>query len=441
MTSSQDYNEFITPPQGPKPGPSTSKTENKRADDDSSDDDDGALNTSSSSHDTSTSSDVKDDATDGSKQSKDKAAVKASSEKSDASKKSSKDAPTAVSDLKPDLGEGTHGGDGEREAEAAVASAGTLTADDIPRRERSPSQASTTSSSSASTLQIPESMKKKYQKDKKTKDKKKKQVIPRPKKSNKKKHPPGHVPRPRGRPPKNKTGIAAVAKQAANIVKKRGRKRGRPPGVLKAKQQLKDKVNAQCPTVLAAKALAAKSNGHTPSEPQKRQSPDLPSESADVAPSSPKRRKESPEAEGAIQESTSPQEAPPVLEAVVENGQPDVIPNCSSPLENGSPPVTPSAAPVTNNTSPPGPPAPSLPKDLLEPEKCTEEDSRAFWTPPPESKAALDKVMITDVTSNMLTITVRESTTDTGFFKSCAPLSVNNDDVTASPAKIEANTT
>jgi len=46
-----------------------------------------------------------------------------------------------------------------------------------------------------------------------------------------------------------------------------------------------------------------------------------------------------------------------------------------------------------------------------------EEELRAFWRPPADTKPLLDTVFITDVTSNMLTITIRESTTDKGFFK------------------------
>lgn len=42
---------------------------------------------------------------------------------------------------------------------------------------------------------------------------------------------------------------------------------------------------------------------------------------------------------------------------------------------------------------------------------------RAYWKPPNESKPLLDQVLITDVTSDDVTITVRESTTDSGFFK------------------------
>lgn len=42
---------------------------------------------------------------------------------------------------------------------------------------------------------------------------------------------------------------------------------------------------------------------------------------------------------------------------------------------------------------------------------------RTFWKPPPESKPLLDQVVITDVTAGSLTITIRESTSDVGFFK------------------------
>lgn len=261
------------------------------------------------------------------------------------------------------------------------------------------------------------------------------------KKSSKKKHPPGHVPRPRGRPPKNKSGLA-LNKPTNSAKPKRGRRRGRPPGAAKPKPpSLKDKVNALCPEVLAAKALAAKSNGHAPpSDNQKRQSPALPSEAAEVAPSSPKRRKES-------------QDAPKEEEPKVENttNVPKPLPQNAT---NGAPPPAPATNPNanTNNansssssssegSSPPqenGPPSASPPaKDN---EANPEEDSRAFWTPPPETKAVLDKVMITDVTSNMLTITVRESSTDTGFFKT-APIPILGDDVTSPLPKVEATDT
>ena len=44
-------------------------------------------------------------------------------------------------------------------------------------------------------------------------------------------------------------------------------------------------------------------------------------------------------------------------------------------------------------------------------------DTRAFWRPPEESRPLLDRVFITDVTANDVSITIRESTTDAGFFK------------------------
>ncbi|ELT97418.1 hypothetical protein CAPTEDRAFT_221925 [Capitella teleta] len=44
-------------------------------------------------------------------------------------------------------------------------------------------------------------------------------------------------------------------------------------------------------------------------------------------------------------------------------------------------------------------------------------DNRAFWKPPEDTRPLLDQVFITDVTADDLTITIRESTTDTGFFK------------------------
>ena len=47
----------------------------------------------------------------------------------------------------------------------------------------------------------------------------------------------------------------------------------------------------------------------------------------------------------------------------------------------------------------------------------TPAELRAFWRPSDEVRPLLDSVLITDVTSNSTTITIRESTTDTGFFK------------------------
>jgi hypothetical protein len=46
---------------------------------------------------------------------------------------------------------------------------------------------------------------------------------------------------------------------------------------------------------------------------------------------------------------------------------------------------------------------------------------QVFWQPPsdPCSRRLLERISITDVTANSLTITVRESTTDDGFFRSC----------------------
>ena len=44
-------------------------------------------------------------------------------------------------------------------------------------------------------------------------------------------------------------------------------------------------------------------------------------------------------------------------------------------------------------------------------------DMRTFWRPPEEARPILDQVFITDVTANRVTVTVRESHTDTGFFR------------------------
>ena len=44
-------------------------------------------------------------------------------------------------------------------------------------------------------------------------------------------------------------------------------------------------------------------------------------------------------------------------------------------------------------------------------------DPRTFWRPPEEARPMLDQVFITDVTANRVTVTVRESHTDTGFFR------------------------
>ncbi len=43
---------------------------------------------------------------------------------------------------------------------------------------------------------------------------------------------------------------------------------------------------------------------------------------------------------------------------------------------------------------------------------------RAFWKPPAETKPLLDQVSITDVTTGSLTITIRESASEVGFFRS-----------------------
>jgi hypothetical protein len=45
------------------------------------------------------------------------------------------------------------------------------------------------------------------------------------------------------------------------------------------------------------------------------------------------------------------------------------------------------------------------------------EDGRIFWQPPPDSVNLWNKVFVTDVTANMITVTFRESTTDKGFFR------------------------
>ncbi|XP_064629291.1 chromobox protein homolog 8-like isoform X2 [Lineus longissimus] len=46
------------------------------------------------------------------------------------------------------------------------------------------------------------------------------------------------------------------------------------------------------------------------------------------------------------------------------------------------------------------------------------DDGRIFWQPPADSVNLWNKVFVTDVTANMITVTFRESTTDKGFFRS-----------------------
>ncbi|XP_013407235.1 chromobox protein homolog 2 [Lingula anatina] len=44
-------------------------------------------------------------------------------------------------------------------------------------------------------------------------------------------------------------------------------------------------------------------------------------------------------------------------------------------------------------------------------------EERNYWRPPPEMKKILDDMLITDVTTNTVTVTIRECTSDSGFFK------------------------
>ena len=45
-------------------------------------------------------------------------------------------------------------------------------------------------------------------------------------------------------------------------------------------------------------------------------------------------------------------------------------------------------------------------------------DDRSFWKPPVKPKPVLEQVFITDVTSDRLTVTVRECNSESGFFQS-----------------------
>ena len=47
----------------------------------------------------------------------------------------------------------------------------------------------------------------------------------------------------------------------------------------------------------------------------------------------------------------------------------------------------------------------------------TAQDSMSFWVPPESAKTLLEQVKITEVTTNAITITIRESATDNGFFR------------------------
>ncbi|CAE1176042.1 CBX8 [Acanthosepion pharaonis] len=49
--------------------------------------------------------------------------------------------------------------------------------------------------------------------------------------------------------------------------------------------------------------------------------------------------------------------------------------------------------------------------------KTSAPERRTYWCPPPNVKPLLDQVFITDVTSNMVTVTVRECATENGFFR------------------------
>lgn len=72
-----------------------------------------------------------------------------------------------------------------------------------------------------------------------------------------------------------------------------------------------------------------------------------------------------------------------------------------------------------------------LPRVLKSTDQCAadvplESRSRTVWKLPEKSKQLLDKVCITDVTANAVTVTVRESSTKDGFFRSIEDSSIVN---------------
>lgn len=56
-----------------------------------------------------------------------------------------------------------------------------------------------------------------------------------------------------------------------------------------------------------------------------------------------------------------------------------------------------------------------------------------MWKPAQNAKPLFDNIFVTDVTSNMTTITVKECMTDDGFFRSGMMPMKNNDETQQSP--------
>ena len=57
--------------------------------------------------------------------------------------------------------------------------------------------------------------------------------------------------------------------------------------------------------------------------------------------------------------------------------------------------------------------------ESFEEDKGIKKSKQTFWRPPTDadSRRVLDQISITDVTANALTVTIRESATQDGFFR------------------------
>ena len=234
-----------------------------------------------------------------------------------------------------------------------------------------------------------------------------------------------------GRPPRPK----ALSPSGTPPVKPTGRPRGRPPTKPGQPLPLEDATNPTKPPQMNRASSVIKSTGQAPGLPEKmspkRESP-LPllasnggGESkmalatdkgdGDVSASSPQRNSTETETMDIDEIADCDIPANSLQSSDTEN---------QAPLEEGKISAvdhTASSAPVSkvhlhqNGTSHNNNTSIAAVTEQQRREEGTEE--RHYWRPPVANKPLVDQIFITDVTSNKVTVTVRECATETGFFR------------------------
>ena len=211
--------------------------------------------------------------------------------------------------------------------------------------------------------------------------------------------------RPRGRPPKNPP-LHAALKKAAKAAKNNSTQKAAPKPVAPIKEKSSagpGRPPAAQPTVPPVRIQLTLPHGHR-----------LATASAAATASKRKQKDEALTPASQTQAHTPSPTATPEFEASSpKQKKEDEVPGTNGEHESAA---QPGEVAELGKEEGPGGEAVNEPSVAEEPPQPVPE-VRAFWRPPPETKPLLDQVLITDVTSADVTVTVRESSTDNGFFK------------------------